>query len=137
MSGSNSPIPWHSRSIEHAAAELDTRLDSGLSAVEAKARLERLGPNELREKPPAPFWRLVVAQVSSFVVGLLIVAGAISALLGDWVEAAAIMAIVVLNAVLGVIQEGRAEAALAALKRMAAPEADVLRDGHRQKAPRP
>ena len=135
MSGNGPPIPWHSRPIERVAVDLDTRLDSGLSVAEANARLGRLGPNELREKPPVPFWKLVVAQVSSFVVGLLIAAGAISALLGDWVEAAAIMAIVVLNAALGVVQEGRAEAALAALQKMAAPEADVLRDGHRRKLP--
>jgi P-type Ca2+ transporter type 2C len=128
-------IPWHSRSIEHVAEKLETRLDRGLSAAEANVRLDRLGPNELTAKPPVPFWKLVVSQLNNFVVGLLIAAGAISALLRDWVEAAAIMAIVVLNAVLGVLQESRAEAALAALKKMAAPEADVLREGHRQKLP--
>ncbi len=135
MSVNDPKIPWHSQSIETVAAELKTRLDAGLSAVEAQARLDRLGPNELREKPSTPFWKLVVAQLNTFVVMLLIVASVISALLGDWVEAAAIMAIVVLNAVLGVVQESRAEAALAALKKMAAPEADVVRDGHRQKLP--
>ncbi len=135
MSVNDPRIPWHSQSIETVAAELKTRLDAGLSAVEAQARLDRLGPNELREKPSTPFWKLVVAQLNTFVVMLLIVASVISALLGDWVEAAAIMAIVVLNAVLGVVQESRAEAALAALKKMAAPEADVIRDGHRQKLP--
>ena len=60
---------------------------------------------------------------------LLIVAAAISGLLGEWIDAAAILAIVVLNATLGVIQERRAEEALAALKKLAAPEAQVLRDG--------
>ena len=135
MSVNDPQIPWHSQSIETVAAELKTRLDAGLSAAEARARLDRLGPNELREKPSTPFWKLVAAQLNTFVVMLLIVASIISALLGDWVEAAAIMAIVVLNAVLGVVQESRAEAALAALKKMAAPEADVIRDGHRQKLP--
>src|SRR5512135_3256416 len=127
--------PWHSQSIEKVVSELDTEIAQGLTAENAASRLERVGPNELHEKPSVPFWKLVLAQLNSFVVILLIVASIISALLGDYVEAAAIMAIVVLNAVLGVVQESRAEAALAALKKMAAPEADASRDGHRQKLP--
>ena len=67
--------------------------------------------------------------------GFLIGASIISALLGDYVEAAAIMAIVILNAVVGVVQEGKAEEALAALKKMAAPDAHVIRDGHRITVP--
>ncbi len=74
-------------------------------------------------------------QLNNFVVILLIVASIISALLGDYVEAAAIMAIVVLNAVLGIVQEQRAEEALAALKKLASPDAQVLRDGRRQSVP--
>ncbi len=74
-------------------------------------------------------------QFTDFVVLLLIVAALISAALGDWVEAAVIMAIVVLNAILGVFQERRAEEALAALKQLAAPEANILRDGHRSSIP--
>jgi Ca2+-transporting ATPase len=110
---------------------LNTRLDAGLSAADAQARLAEHGPNELREKPPTPFWKLVLAQLNNFVVILLVVAAIISALLGDAIEAIVIMAIVVLNAVLGVVQESRAEKALAALKKMAAPEAETVRDGHR------
>jgi Ca2+-transporting ATPase len=128
-------VPWYSRTIETVARELETHLDQGLSAAEAQARLERFGYNELRERPPVPFWRKVLDQLKSFVVILLIAAGIISALLGEGVEAAAIMAIVVLNAVLGVVQESRAEQALAALKKMAAPDATVIRDGHRQRIP--
>jgi Ca2+-transporting ATPase len=74
-------------------------------------------------------------QFNNFVVILLIVASVISALLGDYIEAAAIMAIVVLNAILGIVQEQRAEEALAALKRLAAPDAQVIRDGHRKAVP--
>ncbi|MHB8771055.1 MAG: cation-translocating P-type ATPase [Syntrophales bacterium] len=133
MDGNATRTPWHSRPVERVAADLATGIDTGLSAAEAGARLDRFGPNELAERPPVPLWKLLAAQVGSFVVGLLIAAGAIAALMGDWVEAAAIMAIVLLNAVLGVFQESRAEAALAALRKMAAPEADVVRDGHRRK----
>ena len=74
-------------------------------------------------------------QFNNFVVMLLIVASVISAFLGDYVEAAAIMAIVSLNAILGVVQEGRAEQALAALRKLAAPDAHVIRDGTRKVVP--
>ncbi|HEY4720570.1 MAG TPA: HAD-IC family P-type ATPase, partial [Anaerolineae bacterium] len=128
-------IPWHSQPIAKVVSELGTQAESGLTSAEAANRLQRFGPNELLEKPSTPFWRLVLDQLNSFVVILLIVASVVSALLGDEVEAVMILAIVVLNAVLGVVQEGRAEAALAALKKMAAPEAEVIRDGHRQQIP--
>jgi Ca2+-transporting ATPase len=124
-------VPWHSQEISEVARQLRTRLDAGLSMADAQARLTEHGPNELREKPPTPFWKLVLAQLNNFVVILLVVAAVISALLGDTIEAVVIMAIVVLNAVLGVVQESRAEQALAALKKMAAPEAETIRDGHR------
>src|ERR1044071_5599256 len=74
-------------------------------------------------------------QLNNFVVILLIVASVISAVLGDYVEAGAIMAIVVLNSVLGIVQERRAEEALAALKKLAAPDAQVMRDGHKISVP--
>ena len=76
-------------------------------------------------------------QLNNFVVILLIVAAFISLLLGEYIDAGAIFAIVVLNSVLGVVQESRAEAALAALQKLAAPEAQVLRDGHRVSVPAP
>jgi Ca2+-transporting ATPase len=126
---------WHTHPIEAVLSELDTRLESGLSSVDAIQRLKQSGPNELREKSRTPAWRRVLAQLNSFVVVLLIVASLVSALLGDWVEAVVIMAIVVLNATLGVVQESRAEQALASLRKMAAPEADVIRDGHRHRLP--
>ena len=131
MSANTPQVPWHSQPIEDVATQLKTRLDAGLSATEAQTRLAEHGPNELRERPPTPFWKLVLAQLNNFVIILLVVASVISALLGDLIEAVVIMAIVVLNAVLGVVQESRAEKALAALKKMAAPEAETIRDGHR------
>ena len=127
MATNLSQVPWHSQAIEDVAAQLKTQLDTGLSTAEAQTRLAQLGPNELRERPPTPFWKLVLAQLNNFVVILLIVASVVSALLGDVIEAVVIMAIVVLNAVLGVVQESRAEKALAALKKMAAPDAETIR----------
>ncbi len=135
MASADLKTPWHSQPIEKVLSELDTQLEHGLSENEAAARLQTYGPNELHERPRTPWYQRVVDQLNSFVVILLIVASVVSALLGDTIEAIVIMAIVVLNAVLGVVQEGRAEQALAALKKMAAPEAEIIRDGHRRRIP--
>ncbi len=125
---------WHALSIEESLARLQTGPE-GLSPSEVQERLERYGPNRLREAPRTTFWQMLWEQFNNFVVILLIVAAVISALLGDYIEAGAIMAIVVLNAVLGVVQERNAEEALAALQKMAAPEAHVLRGGTRLTVP--
>jgi Ca2+-transporting ATPase len=114
---------------------LESFADSGLSVEEAAKRLEQYGPNELREAPPITFWQMLWGQLNNFVVMMLIVAAIISAVLGDQIEAIAIMAIVILNAALGVVQETRAEQALAALRKLAAPEAHVIRGGMRQSIP--
>ncbi len=124
-------IIWHALTAEDVAAKLETKVEQGLSSEIAQERLEKYGPNQLAEKPRPSFIALVLAQLKSFVVILLIVASIISAILGEWVDAAAILTIVVLNAILGVVQESRAEEALAALKKMAAPDSHVLRDGKR------
>ncbi|BAJ65151.1 cation-translocating P-type ATPase [Anaerolinea thermophila] len=126
---------WHALSPNETLQKLNTAEHSGLSSEEAARRLAQYGANELAEKPRPTFLQLLIAQLNSFVVILLIVAAGISAVLGEWVEAGAILAIVVLNAVLGVVQESRAQEALAALKKMAAPEAQVLRDGKRLSIP--
>jgi len=128
-------VPWHSRSIREAVEALGTDPETGLTAAEAKARLVQSGLNELAERPRPGFWQLLLSQFDNFVVIILIVSAVVSLLLGEVIEASAIMTIVVLNAVLGVVQETRAEEALAALKKMTAPEAHVLRDGHRITAP--
>lgn len=124
-------ITWHALSVEDVVAKLQTKVEQGLSSDIASKHLEEFGPNQLAEKPRPSFISLVFAQLKSFVIILLIVASIISAILGEWVDAGAILTIVILNAVLGVIQESRAEKALAALKKMAAPESQVLRDGKR------
>ncbi len=126
---------WHSEPVEAVENKLATRLQAGLTPEEAARRLEELGPNELREAPRPPFWKLVLEQFTSFVVIILIVASLISAVLGEWVEAAAIIAIVLLNAIIGVVQESKAEEALAALKKLAAPNAFVIRGGTRITVP--
>ena len=125
---------WHTLNPEQVLKHFEVQ-DNGLTTEQAKKRLAHYGPNQLDEAPRPSFLQMLWEQLNNFVVILLIVASVISALLGDYVEAAAIMAIVVLNAILGIIQERRAEEALAALKKMAAPDAQVMRDGHRQTIP--
>ena len=120
---------WHALSVEDVTRTLETDAERGLTSAEAAARHERLGFNELKERPPVSFWTRLMEQLKGFVVIILIVASVISAALGDFIEAAVIMAIVVLNAAIGVIQESKAEQALAALKKMAAPDAQAIRDG--------
>src|SRR5512139_871777 len=125
---------WHALKPEEVLSHLKVQ-GNGLTSEEAKKRLEHYGPNQLKEAERQTFLQMLWEQLNNFVVILLIVASVISALLGDYVEAGAIMAIVVLNSILGIVQERRAEEALAALKKLAAPDAQVMRDGHRVSVP--
>jgi Ca2+-transporting ATPase len=137
----NEKQTWHTLSVAEAAEALGSDLTQGLSAAEVRSRQAQFGPNELQERPPRTFWQMLLDQFNQFLVLILIVAAVVSALIGwrqfgktgdtiEFIDAGAIMAIVILNAILGVVQEGRAEEALAALKKMAAPNAHVLRGGH-------
>jgi Ca2+-transporting ATPase len=126
---------WHTISGGEILTQLEANREEGLSEEQTSERINTFGANELQEAPPISIWVKIYEQFANFVVVLLLVAAVISAVLGDWVEAAAIMIIVLLNAGLGVIQESRAEEALAALKKMASPDANVLRAGSRQAIP--
>ena len=136
---------WHATTPEDVLEDLRVS-ENGLSSEEAAKRLAHFGPNQLVEAPRPGFWHMLWAQLNNFVVILLLVAAGISGLIGwqeyshtgevwEFVEAGAILMIVVLNAILGIVQEGKAEEALASLKKMAAPEAQVLRDGSRVSIP--
>ena len=119
---------WHGFTAEDALARLGTSA-RGLSAVEAASRLAEHGPNELREAAPISPWAIFLGQFKNLIVWILIVAGVVSGVLGEVVDAIAILAIVVLNAVIGFYQEFSAEKSIAALKKMTAPLAKVWRDG--------
>ena len=134
QNASSTKQEWHALDAKEVLSHLEVQ-GNGLTSEEAKKRLEHYGPNQLEEAPRPTFLRMLWEQLNNFVVILLIIASIISALLGDYIEASAIMAIVVLNAVLGIVQERRAEEALAALKKLAAPDAQVIRDGSRQSIP--
>ncbi|MFP3897084.1 MAG: cation-translocating P-type ATPase [Anaerolineales bacterium] len=137
---------WHTKSPEQVAEDLDTSLTKGLSEEEAQRRLEQHGPNQLKERPRPGFLTRLWGQLNDFLILILIVAAILSGFLGwnefrhtgemtEFVDAIAIMTIVVLNAILGMVQEGKAEEALAALKEMASPEATVIRDGRQRDIP--
>src|SRR6266446_1158069 len=119
----------HAQPINDVVTEFQTHLEQGLSQTEAQERLQKFGGNELTEKPRPGFLALLWDQFNNYLVIILVVAAIIAALLGEYVDSIAIMCIVVLNAVIGVLQESKAEQALAALKKMAAPNAQIIRDG--------
>lgn len=133
--GANGDGYFYAREVDEVLSELATPADKGLSAVEVAGRQKTYGPNQLREAPPTSIWQMLWDQFNNFVVWLLVAASLISLFLGDYAEATAILLIVTLNAGLGVVQERRAEQALAALRKLAAPDADVIRDGRRSVIP--
>lgn len=120
---------WHSLSSDTLEHELGSNLDNGLTQQEAEHRLVSSGPNELPEAPPPSPLEILLAQFSNLIIWVLIGAAAVSGLLQEWVDAGAILAIVILNAILGFVQEFRAEQSLAALKKLSVATARVIRDG--------
>jgi P-type Ca2+ transporter type 2C len=141
--GSPAPQPWaYQQPVAEVLAALGGDSEIGLASAEAQARMARYGPNELQAEQPIPGWRKFLAQFQDVLVILLLIATAVS--VGLWFyerdsalpyEGIAIFTIVVLNAVLGYIQEARAEQAVAALRAMSAAAAHVIRDGRRQEIP--
>jgi len=123
------PAPSHTATPEALAADLRTDLAAGLAAPEALARLAVHGLNELPEAAPVSPLSLFFTQFSSLIIWVLIGAAIISGLLQEWIDTAAILAIVLLNAVLGFVQEYKAERSLAALKRLSITTARVIRAG--------
>jgi Ca2+-transporting ATPase len=136
-------IPHQIPSAE-VASELGSDVVHGLTQTEAEHRLVHYGPNELKGAPPTPWWRHLLEQFENLLVIILLVATVISGV--EWLlqepretalpyEAIVILAIVILNALLGFIQEARAEESVRALMVLAAPESSVVRDGERQRIP--
>lgn len=120
---------WHVSSVEEILAVLKTDAAQGLSDGQAAELLQRIGPNELREQGGRQAGKILWEQITATMVLILIAAALISGLLGKWLEAFAILAIVILFVVLGFVQEYRAEQAMAALKRLAVPRVRVRRNG--------
>jgi Ca2+-transporting ATPase len=128
-------VAWHALGSREVAERLGTDLAAGLTEAAADRRRAELGDNVLRERPPEPWWWKLLRQFQELMIVILLVAAAIAVALGDWPDAAAILAIVLVNGIIGFLQEERAQAALAALQRMAAPLAKVIRDGEARSIP--
>ena len=125
----------HSRTIRECVKELNTSLSGGLSSEEAEKRLKRDGPNRLAEQKKKSILLCFLAQFKDFMVIVLIIAAIVSFFTemysgGGFMDSIIIIAIVVLNAVIGVVQESKAEKAIEALKQLTAPHCIVKRDGH-------
>ncbi|WP_295581545.1 cation-translocating P-type ATPase [uncultured Oscillibacter sp.] len=131
---SHSKQPWHARPLEDAFTALNTSED-GLGDAEANQRLIANGRNELRHKPPQSVLHMLKEQVTDPMVLILIGAAVFSAVLREWTEAGVIFAIVVLNAVIGIVQEKKAQSSLEVLRNMSAPTAKVLRQGEERLIP--
>jgi Ca2+-transporting ATPase len=121
-------VSWHRQPVVTVLEDLRSS-PGGLTSRDARERLAVHGPNLLREGPRRTALGLLAGQFTDFMILVLLAAAVVSGLIGDVVDTIAILAIVVLNAAIGFVQEYRAERAMAALKAMAAPTATVLRDG--------
>jgi Ca2+-transporting ATPase len=121
---------WFVEEAAAVAAQLEADLGAGLSGTVARQRLTVAGPNRLPEAPSPSWPSRLLSQFGQLLILLLVAAAVVSLALGDWVDAIAIAAIVLLNGLLGFYQEYRAEQALRALEAMGARRASVLRDGH-------
>ncbi len=123
-------LPWHALPAEEVLRRLDASAD-GLTSEEARSRRRRFGANRLPQGRRRPAWLRLLLQFHNVLIYVLLVAGIVTLTLGQIVDASVIFGVVVINALIGFLQEGRAERAMDAIRGMLAPKASVLRDGHR------
>jgi Ca2+-transporting ATPase len=128
-------IAPHAIEAEAVATSLGSDSRRGLRSSELAERRTRYGPNQLAETLPVPLWKKLARQFKELVIWILIVAAVLAGAVGEWADTAAILAIVLLNGIIGFLQEEKAERALAALQRLSAPMAKVIRDGVPQSVP--
>ena len=128
-------MEWYQRSQNDLTSELNTDINAGLNPEEVESRLSKYGPNELKEEERKSLLSKIIAQFSDFLILILIGAAIISIMVGESKDAIVILSIVVVNAFLGIYQEGRAEKSLEALKKMASPNAKVIRNNHHEVVP--
>ncbi|WP_313484488.1 HAD-IC family P-type ATPase [Stutzerimonas kunmingensis] len=122
---------WHARQSDEALLELESS-SAGLSQEQARQRLLQYGPNRLDEAKPASVWQRLLRHLNNLLLYVLIAAALVTGLMGHLVDTFVILAVVVVNVVIGFVQEGKAEKALQAIRHLLAPHAVVLRDGRQQ-----
>jgi len=127
-----SAVPWHTLATDEVLARWHSDSRHGLDAGTHARQLQQFGPNEIPEKSKRSLGAIILSQFSDLMILILLGAAIVSGIVGDMEDTIAILVIVLLNAVIGAVQEYRAQRALAALRMMAAPEAKVLRDGQVQ-----
>ncbi|MBE7699161.1 HAD-IC family P-type ATPase [Oerskovia sp. Sa1BUA8] len=121
------PTPW-ALTPQEVLAEVGSS-DTGLTADQARTRLAKVGPNRLAPPPRTPWWRRVLTQFDDVLIYILLVSAVLKAIVGDWIDFTVILAVAVINAAIGLIQEGRAEKALDGIRSMLSVHAQVRRDG--------
>jgi len=134
-SSMDGPDVWHSMTAKEALLRLETGAEKGLTSREASERLERYGPNRLPEAERESTLLRFLKQFHNVLIYVLLAAAAVTGLLGEWIDTGVIVAVVVVNAVIGFVQEGKAEQAIEGIRKMLSLEATVVRDGHRQTLP--
>ncbi|PLZ59770.1 carbonate dehydratase [Fischerella thermalis CCMEE 5273] len=126
---------WHHLSIQEVTRHLDTNLETGLTSAVAAKKRERFGANELKSKPgTSPLLRFLL-QFNQPLLYILLIAGAIKAFLGQWVNAGVIWGVTLINAIIGFVQESKAESAIAALASSVKTNATIIRDGQKMQVP--
>ena len=123
-------MEWYNKGKNEVLKELNTNLGLGLSKKEAERRLKKYGKNELEVQAKKGFLTKFAAQFGDFLIIILLIAAGVSAFVGEKGDAIIILAIVVINATLGIYQEGKAEKSVEALQKLSAPNAKVVREGN-------
>jgi magnesium-transporting ATPase (P-type) len=132
---SDGVIQWFKIEPEEVLIRLGSSAEKGLSSKEVTERLKQYGLNEIETRQGHSWWQIVMHQFRDPLIYILIVAALVTLILQDYVDSGVIIAVVIVNAVIGYIQESRAQKAILALSRLAAPKAHVIRDGHETEIP--
>jgi len=127
--------PWYNLKPEEAISKVDTSLQKGLDDEEAKKRLDQFGPNEIETEAEMSRWQILLHQFKDPLIYILIAAAFITLVLQDYIDSGVITAVVLLNAVIGYIQENKAQSAIRALSKLSAPKAHVIRNGREVEIP--
>ena len=123
--------PWHQLPSEEIVGFLDANLSTGLSAEEVRRRQKEFGPNRVTARHGTPAWFKFLQQFNQPLVYILLVAVGVTAFLGEWVDSSVIFGVVIINAIVGFLQEAKAEKAIEALAKMVATETTVRRAGRK------